>query len=144
MINSVVLQVNIRLDKLHSKFRVPNIHPSFKIAMTPSKWYASELNVLEVHCLNKSWSTRVEAMKLYHFVWYEHIWGIFPRVFFQPKFSSLDQILVLTMTVIVQNFLYFSLFLSIDNNRVWRWLWTSSKYGILSGGNKLDSIEYWM
>lgn len=130
------------LGKLHSEFRVSNIHLPSKIAITPSKWYVSELDILEVHYLNKSWSTRVKAMKLYYFIRCKHIQDVFPRVFFQPKFSLLDQILILfTMTVTVQNLLYFLLFFSIDNNRVWRWLWTSSRYGILSSGSKLDNME---
>jgi len=71
--------MDIGLGKLqYYGFRVqslesPDIHSLSQIAVTRSKWYISELDVLEVHHSNKSWSTRVEMMELCYFVWHEHI-----------------------------------------------------------------------
>jgi len=93
----------------------PYIYPPFRIAISWSNGLRMK-NVVELHTLDMSWSSRVFAMELRCEFWCRNFGSRLPGIVFVAISLPLNEVLESSlMPMTVEYFLYFPLCFSVDD-----------------------------
>jgi len=122
----------------------PYIHPLFKIAMSWSNRLGMK-NVVELHALDVSQSSRVFVMELRCEFWCRNFGSGLPGIVFATVSLSLNEVLESSlMPMTVEYFLYFPLRFSVDDYGQWVVLHFASCNQVIQSWSELYYVEHWM
>jgi len=122
----------------------PYIHPPFKIATSWSNGLGMK-NVVKLHVLDVSWSSRVFAMELRCDFWCKDFGSGLPGVVFTAVSFLLDEVLESSpVPTTVEYFLYLPLRFSVDDYGQWMVLRFASHNRVVWSRSELHYVEHWM